>query len=99
MPGLRKGVVALLWPRNSVRSTEMQLMSVRDFNGQKTQLTSASLVLRSQNIAVHMRESRNVARSSSRLHTVPISESGESEMIQMVSDWIRPPADCALLCN
>ena len=52
MPGLRKGVVAFLWPRNSVRSTEMQLMSVRAFNGQKTQLTSASLVLRSQNIAV-----------------------------------------------
>ncbi len=52
MPGLRKGVVALLWPRNSVRSTEMQLMSVRAFNGQKTQLTSASLVLHSYIIAV-----------------------------------------------
>lgn len=86
MPGLRKGVVALLWPRNSVRSTEIQLMSVRAFNGQKAKLTSASLALRSRNIAVHMRESRNVARSSSRLHTVPISESDESEMIQMVSD-------------
>ena len=52
MPGLRKGVVALLWPRNSVRSTEMQLISVLAFNGQKTQLTSASLVLPDQNIAV-----------------------------------------------
>jgi hypothetical protein len=30
----------------------MQLMSALAFNGQKTQLTSASLVLRSQNIAV-----------------------------------------------
>ena len=52
MPGLRKGVVALLWPRNSVRSTEMQLISVLAFNGQKTQLTSASLVLPSYIIAV-----------------------------------------------
>jgi hypothetical protein len=72
-------------------------MSAPAFNGQKTQLTSASLALRARNIAVLSGNTEIPLAHLSDCTLCQLWKSCESEMIQTVSNWIRLPVDTVRL--